>query len=238
MVDTLAALLETIINVGPGQYMLLQFIIAPEEESWYWTGRAEVDRLVGRAKPAEPGALERILQRFADLLYKLVTFGAGGEEEPKKEERKQEQPIEFNLTFGQRDALKILEENLGKIQFRTKMRYVYVGRSETFSKPTGVSSVIGAIKQFNDQNLNSVKPSNSTKTDAQYLFVNTRLRYLQRRILNRFRWRDPAPYGNNLRMSTAELATVFHIPDMAIVAPSLTRVAAKRGGAPTNLPIE
>jgi hypothetical protein len=44
--------------------------------------------------------------------------------------------------------------------------------------------------------------------------------------------------GGFLVMSTEELATVFHFPDMNVLAPSLTRVEAKRGGAPSNLPIE
>jgi hypothetical protein len=39
-------------------------------------------------------------------------------------------------------------------------------------------------------------------------------------------------------LSSEELATVFHIPDMAVTAPSMARVAAKRGAAPGNLPIQ
>ena len=38
--------------------------------------------------------------------------------------------------------------------------------------------------------------------------------------------------------STEEFATVFHIPDMNVIAPNLQRVAAKRATAPMNLPIE
>ena len=37
--------------------------------------------------------------------------------------------------------------------------------------------------------------------------------------------------------STEELATIFHMPDMSVMAPSFTRVAAKRATAPSNLPI-
>ena len=122
--------------------------------------------------------------------------------------------------------------------FKTKMRYLYVGRRETFNKPTGVSALIGGIKQFNDQNLNSFKPNDDTKTDAKYLFVEPRLRYRQRRIFRRYVSRDSDPQFNRFELSTTELATIFHIPDMSVVAPSLTRVAAKRGGAPSNLPIQ
>jgi hypothetical protein len=38
--------------------------------------------------------------------------------------------------------------------------------------------------------------------------------------------------------STEEMATIFHMPDMSVIAPTLQRVTAKRGSAPMNLPIE
>jgi hypothetical protein len=44
--------------------------------------------------------------------------------------------------------------------------------------------------------------------------------------------------GFKMTLSSEELATVFHLPDMSVVAPSITRVEAKRGGAPANLPVE
>ncbi|MEI9967066.1 MAG: hypothetical protein WDN67_05610 [Candidatus Moraniibacteriota bacterium] len=237
MVDPLSALIETMSKAGPGQYMLLQYIIAPEEESWYKTGMQAVDELLGREKPHSPGILEHLLDGFVNLLFFIINLGQSSEE-AKKEEKKNEQPLEFKLTLGQREILKAIEANMSKIMFRAKMRYVYVGRNEGFAKSTGVSSIIGAIKQFNDQSLNSVKLYNPTKTEAHYVLVGPRLRYMQRRILNRFRLRSTYPAENVLHFSIEELATIFHIPDMAIVAPSLSRVAAKRGGAPSNLPIE
>ena len=121
--------------------------------------------------------------------------------------------------------------------FKTKVRYVYVGRRENYDKPTGVSGFIGGIKQFNDQNLNSFKPNNTTKTSAEFVFRASRLRYMQRRIFRRYIDRDPQPYDVRFLLSTEELATIFHIPDMSVTAPALSRVAAKRSGAPTNLPI-
>jgi hypothetical protein len=60
---------------------------------------------------------------------------------------------------------------------------------------------------------------------------------MQRRIFRRYIDRDPQPYDVRFLLSTEELATLFHIPDMSVTAPNLNRVVAKRGGAPTNLPI-
>jgi hypothetical protein len=50
--------------------------------------------------------------------------------------------------------------------------------------------------------------------------------------------RDSDPQSTRFLFSTEELATIFHIPDMGVLAPSLTRVSAKRGGAPANLPTQ
>ncbi len=147
-------------------------------------------------------------------------------------------PIEFSLTPGDRDVLKAMQENNSKLMFNVKMRYVYVGRKAGFNKSTGVSGLIGTLKQFNDQNLNNLKPEGETKTKTNYYSVKRRLRKKQREILNWYKSRDREPYHNLFMMSTEEMATVFHIPDMTAVAPNLLRVAAKRGSAPMNLPID
>jgi hypothetical protein len=149
-----------------------------------------------------------------------------------------EQPLEFRLSPGQKKVLEALENNIGKQMFNTRMRHVYIGKRSVFSKQTGVSSFIGAIKQFNDFNLNSFKPEETSKTYANYFMAEERLRFRQRRILRRYRTRDTDPQSTRFMLSTEELATIFHIPDMAVMAPTLTRVAARRGGAPMNLPIQ
>lgn len=160
------------------------------------------------------------------------------EKRMKKTEGDNGAPLEFVLTPGERDVLKAMQENNSKLMFSVKMRYVYVGRRGAFDKSTGVSGVIGTIKQFNDQNLNNVKPEKETKTKTDYYNTDRRLKKKQREILTWYKGRDREPYHNLFHLSTEEMATVFHIPDMNVVAPTLQRVAAKRGSAPMNLPID
>lgn len=241
MIDPLAGLIETMAKTGPGQYIWLQFIITPFSEKWYATGQGTIDEFLGKVKEAKQSMIGRLFSDILDVLANIgrgimgqeVVFG-GAAESAKKEE----QPLEFRLSPGQKKVLEALENNLGKQMFKTRMRHVYVGRRETFNKPTGVSSFIGAIKQFNDFNLNSVKPDDNSKTYASYIFVEERLRYRQRRLFRRYINRDSDPQSSRFMLSAEELATVFHIPDMAVTAPTLTRVAARRGGAPMNLPIQ
>ena len=121
--------------------------------------------------------------------------------------------------------------------FKVKMRLLYLGRRDGFDR-SNISNFMGALKQFSDQNMNGFKFNDVSKTYANYLFVNERLRYRQRRLFRRYIFRDPTPGEKMFMMSTEELASVFHMPDMSVVAPTLARVSTKRAGAPANLPIE
>lgn len=241
MIDPLAGIFETMGKLGPGQNLWLQFIITPLKENWYPTGQGTVDMFLGRVKKEKMGILMSIFTDIKDVFMNLGRGLTGQEVEFTAVEEKEEtteQPVEFRLTPGEKEVLKALEANLGKQMFKTRMRYMYIARREVFSKATGVSSFLGGIKQFNDQNLNSFKPLDESKTDADYVFVEQRLRYRQRRLFRRYVDRDTDPQDSLFLLSSEELATVFHIPDMAVSAPSLTRVTAKRVSAPGNLPIQ
>lgn len=156
----------------------------------------------------------------------------------KKGDKENDQPIDFQLTPGQREVLKAMHEKISKTMFKVKMRYVYVSRRAIHDKDTGVSGFVGTVKQFNDSVLNNVKPEGETKTKTSYFRVESRLKRRQRDVFHKYVKRDREPYDNLFIFNTEELATVFHIPDMSVIAPTLARVAAKRGSAPMNLPIE
>jgi len=235
MIDPLAGLIETMGKVGPGQKLWLQWIISPTKPAWAATeGKKITDKLKGREVVVE-SMLERIWKDIWDVLSNLIKALSSPVEFAEKT-KKEEQPLEFRLSPGERDVLKAVEENLGKIQYYTKARMIYLGRRGNFDKSLGVSSFFGSIKQFNDENLNSLKPNAETKTVGVYAFKDSRLRYRQRKVLRRYRSRSTD--GPKIVLSSEELATVYHMPDMNVLAPSLTRVEAKRGGAPANLPVE
>ena len=142
----------------------------------------------------------------------------------------------MRLSPMERDVLKAVETNLGKVQFSTKGRCLYVARRENFDMSIGVSSIWGALKQFGDSNLNGFKPG-ELKTSKHYdFFKKERLDHVQRKLYRRYKSRSRDGYKTVL--SSEELATIFHLPDINVLAPAMTRVEAKRGGAPSNLPIE
>lgn len=230
MIDPMAALTEVMGTLGPGQHIWLQYVLDPLKEKWREDEMKLVQKLAGR----ESGGAKGILGEIGEIIMKIpgallapVEFSGT--------EKKEQQPLEFRLTPVEKDVLKAVEENLGKNAFKIKMRLIYLGKKDVFDKAK-VSAFVGAIKQFNDLNLNSFKPNDISKTYANYLFKQSRLAHRQRLIYRRYKSRNMD--GAKFVLSTKELATVFHFPDIGVRAPSITQVESKRGTAPSNLPIE
>lgn len=241
MIDPLAGIFETLGKLPPGQQVWLQYIIAPQGQTPYNTGRELLQELIGRVSKVKPvSALGKAWTDLGDIVKNIpnaatgtpLEFSAAAEEKAENGDFN-----EFRLTPVEKKVIEALESNIGRNVFATKMRMVYIGKKKGFNRAV-ISSVVGGIKQFNDSNLNAFKPNDVTKTYANYAFSEPRLRYRQRRILRRYKLRDPDPDFTMMMLSTAELATIFHVPDMAVVAPSLTRITAKRSVAPSNLPIQ
>lgn len=242
MIDPLAGLTEVMAKTGPGQHLWLQYLVSPRGNEQGWVkeyGKKIVDELTGKTPEEKIGVLRRIGHDLFEVGANLHKGLLAQEIEFQglETEKKELGPLEFRLTPGEKEILKAVEVNMSKQQFQTKMRFLYIGRKEGFDKSL-VSSFIGGIKQFNDMSLNSFKPNNETKTSVYSLFAKERLRFRQRLLHMHYRDRDWDDIDNTFYLSSEELATVFHLPDMAVMTPTITRVAAKRGGAPANLPIE
>jgi len=229
MIDPLAAMAEVIGRLGPGQNIWLQIIVEPLKEIWRQDEMELVDELAKKAGTKEKNILDHLADVFSNLIKgfsQVVEF--------EKDEKKDDQPVEFKLTPGEKEVLKAVEENLGRNAFKTKMRLIYLGRQEVFDK-SFVSAFFGSLKQFNDLNLNNLKPQDDSKTYANYFFKKDRLAYRQRRIYKRYK--DRSMDGLTFVFTTKELATIYHFPDMGVKAPSITTLGSKRGSAPSNLPV-
>lgn len=230
MIDPVASFLELLGNLPSGQNMCLQFLVKPLEEDWRDEEMKIIEKLAGRVGSKKKGPVEH--------MQEVIIHLPGGFVAPieyPESAKKEEQPLEFRLTPGEKDQLKAIEENLTKNMFQTKMRLIYLGRKEGFNM-AHVNGFFGALRQFNSLNLNGFKPNNISKTFAYYVSVDKRANYRKRKIYRRYRDRDPD--GVKFVLSTSELATVYHFPDMGVKAPSFSRVGAKTGTAPYNLPIQ
>lgn len=238
MIDPLAGLIEVMGKLGPNQKIWLQYVIKPLPETWAAKegGKELVEKLAGRLNGGAKSGWQIAKDDIGDIFRNIGTKVMGGELEftSHNVEKKDVQPVEFRLTPGEKKVLEALEGNIGKNMFATKMRFLYLGRRENFTKDV-ISGFMGGIKQFSDLNLNGFKPQDASKTYANFVFKKSRLRFRQRRIFNRYLSRNMD--GLTFVLSAEELATVFHMPDMAVKSPFIQRVPAKSSGAPANLPI-
>ncbi len=233
MVDPMAAMVEALGSLGPGQYIWLQCVIVPVPESESMKGGAALaNKLKGKAAVVSGG---RLWHDITDVLSNLFAGLFGSPEFTALAAKKEEQPLDTRLSPIERDTLKAVEENLGKNFFKTKMRMVYVGKRDGFDKGN-VGTFIGSLKQFNDLNMNQIKPEDISKTYGIIFFTQKISEFRKRKIYDRYRKRNMD--GVNLMLSTKELATIFHFPDMSVKSHALTQTTSKLGVAPSNLPIE
>ncbi len=231
MIDPMAALTEALGSLAPGQHLWLQFVLQPLPEPRKKDLEGIVKELKGEKKELSNGIAQDLLEV---LNLKNILKGLFTKMEFQGTENDILQPLEFRLSPIEKERLKATEENLGRNLFSTKMRMIYLGRKENFDK-SNMSAFIGAIKQFNDLNLNQVKPEDISKTYANIFFTKGRLAIRKRKLYDRYKKRNMD--GKKIIFSTKELATVFHFPDMGVKTPAIQRVDSKLGSAPGNLPI-
>lgn len=231
MIDPMAAIVEQLGTLGPGQHIWLQYMtVMIGEGDSIKAGKVLIDKLKGKEVVAPMGLFGHLLDVFKNIIPAL-----SAPVEFKTAAKKEDAPLDTRLSPMEREVLKSVEENAGKNFFKTKMRLIYIGKKDGFDRGY-VGGIVGAIKQFNDSHFNGVKPEAVSKTVGTIFFTKQRADFRKRKIYDRYRRRNMDGY--NLILSTKELATMYHFPDMTVKSPSLTQITSKVGVAPANLPVE
>ncbi|HLC95381.1 MAG TPA: hypothetical protein VJH89_02735, partial [Patescibacteria group bacterium] len=117
MIDPLAGIFEVLGKLGPGQHLWFQCIATPLKEDWYDTGQHTVDEFLGKVKEKKMGILGQLWSSITDIFVNVPTGLLGGEMKfasGEVAEKKDEAPVEFRLTPGEKEVLKALQSNLGK----------------------------------------------------------------------------------------------------------------------------
>lgn len=245
--DPLGSLLEIIGRLGPSEQVWMQMVMIPTDDSWKKEALEEVKKLIGekpKTKPVLGGALDIPSKVGIGLYDSLISSVLPPSEwaSAKKEEKKEKYKF-GDLTSGEKNTIESIQMKVSKLGWQTKFRFIYLAKKELLNKGRGVSGVLGAIKQFNTQDLNGFKPDSKTKTGVDYFFVQRRVRTRQQRILRNYKRRafyrkfarkTPKPFILN----TEELASLFHFPVMTVKAPQLQKTEARRGEPPMRLPVE
>jgi hypothetical protein len=245
--DPLANLLEGMATIGPGEQMWVQVSARPirDEQPWQEKGRELVDKLVFRDKEKTKIATPSIVGEAANVLISGKPPGTEGSEE--KEER-DFIPPEMKLTPGEREVVKAIEDKIARFGFVAHIRCLYLAKRDVFFKPKA-RMFYGFFKNVSTENLNGLKPWKRTLPKVQWLLKKHRTHIRKRSLFLRYKRRFtpffPRPphsfleTGGTYILNTEELATVYHFPGRAVApAPGVPRVEAKKGEAPSRLPLE
>lgn len=242
-IDPLAALLEGLGKLGPGERAGVQFTFKPVtvgENNYDKRAEGLVNKMVSR--PDKTVKRQPIIKEAADV---VLLGHLPGETEAKEEEHFI--PPEMKMTPGEREIVSSIEYKVSKPMFEGFMRFVIFGERDKWNK-SNLRNILGYFANFNTQNLNSFKPWAPSITKIhkhEKLFLNIffhktlvffKKRHLLRRYKKRLKYNFPKS-DKTFILNIEELATMFHfVGRTAVPAPSIKRVEAKKGEPPANLP--
>ena len=233
--DSMAAMLESMTRIGPGEEIWVQLVITPADNDWYEGSESVIDKIIG-AKGKEKHSLFKSAADFVGYVANSVISTTEASSNHGGETPNQM----LYLTPGKKDVVAAIEKKTSKVGYHTKIRLVYIAEKDKYKKriPHGV---YGAFKQFNTYDLNSIKPDSKTLTGGVVFFKKTRLTWRSNKMLYRYKsrghWLEPGYYGKVF--NTEELATLYHFPVSASVkTPSVQRTESKKSQPPISLPVE
>lgn len=239
--DPMAALLETMSSLLPEEQLWLQIIITPiKSNSWQSASYRLVDKLAGIPSEGKQTWFEKLMSIPGMLVTAVVDAMLPGT--PAHDARaKEDLPSKMlYLTPGEREVIEAIERKAAKIGFHTKIRGIYLSKKATTNKARGRFGIIGAIKQINTEDLNSLKPdTKKIGTHAHYLFIEWRKNWKRRKIMRAYKvrsnWRGHVGYVLNIE----EIATLWHFPiSESVKTPLLVKSESKRAEPPHELPTE
>ena len=127
------------------------------------------------------------------------------------------------LSAGQELTLKMLENKLSKIGFETKIRMVAIAKNKAEADGK-LSGLISSFKQY------STAIMNSFVADPDSPSPETIAREYQERSF-------PEKEAGHYILTTEELASIFHLPNISVETPKIAWTGAKKGEPPLNLPL-
>jgi hypothetical protein len=231
ILDPISSILEVMGSLKRGEQLWLQILVTPNDDSWKDAANAEADKIAGKKKVAKKSIIDEAVEIPKSVITELTGIFAPPEGGEKK---KDEPPKILQLTPGEKNVLEAIQLKTAKIGFNCKMRLVYAGRRDTFSKGR-VTSLKGALGQFAALNMNSFKNYGAVTPKSDYFWQRWSEPAKKMAVLRNYRnrsGRGAPPYVLNIE----ELATIYHFPMLQVKAPLVKKTEAKRAEPPVSLP--
>lgn len=221
--DPITPVLEYLGSLKPGEFAGIQILIQGHKKEGLLEGR-----LV--AKPDWKGGIK---EEIKNIIEKNAHI------KPEKDK-----PASLmGLTDEQKQTVKAIERNAGKLAFDTMIRLLYVAPKEAFDR-SKAPGLIGSMRQFGSDNLNGIRPDKFMSVAYPWQdFRDRQKKAIQGGHVESYKRRSffNGPYknfyGKPYVLTTEELATIFHFPGKVATTPTLSRAPSKKAEAPANLPV-
>lgn len=179
---------------------------------------------------------EKILEAPLSFINTGAEMLFGGVAKVDKKEEKAAKIL--TMTMGERGRMEAVERKASKIQYKCKIRFIYVGKKENFSKGKIVQSFVGALKQFNTNDLQALKPDGNVGVNGTLVFFKEQRNNRRKNsLISAYQGRSGGIGLQPFYLGIDELASLWHLPAFKDVkAPQLKKTEAKKVEPPMNLP--
>lgn len=251
--DPIASLLEGMAKLKPGEQVWIQILISPNDgKKWREKGTKIINKLIkAREEKKKPGLLGETIGQVTGIASGIPDALFGGAAAAPAKPKKEEPPtLMMHMTPGAKFVVESMQEKMNKVAFGTKIRIVYVGKKEAFSKARTIGTLKGTFGQYTQLDLNGFKVYGKVTTKSDYpwqrnmifeylsLFMMRTLITRQNSILRAYKWRSMGIGCPPRILNIEELATLFHFPNLLLKTPLLKKTQAKRAEPPFRLPIK
>lgn len=238
-IDTIAPLMEAMSKLKNDEQLWFQVLIKPTGEDFMKEGQEEINKLLGieEHKEKKGSLFPKLDLGFSASEALRAPFEHPGSAAPHKEEKK-EKMQRFLMTPVEKERADAIHLKISKLAFEATLRFIVIEKKAEARDAGHSNSIHGFIRQFNTQNLNSLKPYSPTSTagyTVKGLFKKTRIRARKRFLYEHYRHLTPMHHESVLNIE--ELATVFHFPLAVVSTTELEKVESRKGGPPASLPI-
>lgn len=249
--DPIASLLEGLAKLKIGEQVWIQMLISPNDgKKWREKGLKIIKKLIkAKEDKKKPGLIGQAVGEVTGIVGGIPNSFFGSEAAPAKPKKEEPPTLMMHMTPGAKFVVESMEQKLNKVAFGTKIRIVYVGKKEAFSKARTIGTLKGTFGQYTQLDLNGFKVYGKVTTKSDYpwqrnmifeylsLFMMRTLITRQNSILRAYKWRSMGIGCPPRILNIEELATLFHFPNLLLKTPLLKKTQAKRAEPPFRLPV-
>jgi len=239
--DPLAAMLEALSRIGPGEQAWFQIVLMPiDQGAFHKKSETLVKKLTGQKIEVKKGVLEKIVELPLTAMGAIAQELAGTAEGAKPS--KPEHPLlsrMLHMTQMEKDIVAAVEDKASKIVFLCKPRFIYVAKKQVMSLSHIAQGFMGSIRQFSVANMQTLKPDFKKVgvASALWWFKARRNDGRKTRLVRAFRNRSHWVGLPMFHMSSEELATLWHFPiSIQSRPPQLQKTESKKSEPPMNIP--